>query len=208
MVIDYGSGNLKSVYNAIVNLGLCDKVLISRDARDLGDASHIILPGVGAFADCMDGLSKEENMIDELQKQVLVNKKPFLGICVGMQVMGDIGYEKGATNGLGFIAGEVRDIAHGEGFDEHKYKIPQIGWNNLQVKKSHFIFDGVEEDADVYFANSYRFIAQNKEDVLASVDYGCEVAAAIAKDNILGIQFHPEKSGEVGLKFLRNFILN
>lgn len=205
-IIDYGSGNLKSVYNAIATLNICKKITITDNIDEIAQASHIILPGVGAFADCMEGLKSRSGVIEQITKQAIEQKKPLLGICVGMQILADSGQENGFNLGLGFIAGEVQPIAESENFDK-SYKIPQIGWNNLEFKKKHAILEGVDENCDVYFANSYRFVAKDEKSVIASVNYGCEIGAIIAKENILGIQFHPEKSGEIGLKFLRNFIL-
>ena len=208
VIIDYGSGNLKSVYNAFDALGVCDSIVISNDLDELRSASHIILPGVGAFADCMGGITAKRGLLEEIRIQALELKKPFLGICAGMQVLADIGYEKGVTKGLGLIPGEVRNISDSENFDKNNYKIPQIGWNNLKILQNHPIVSGIGDKEDVYFANSYRFIVKEERSLLATVDYGCEVSAIIAKNNVLGMQFHPEKSGEVGLRFLRNFILN
>ncbi len=207
VIIDYGSGNLRSVHNAVASLGACDEILITSNLSDVRDASHVILPGVGAFANCMNGIKSENGLFEELSIRAFELKKPILGICAGMQILADVGYEKGVNEGLGFIPGQVRAIREAAGFDESKYKIPQIGWNGLNIKKDHFIFEGVKEGEDVYFANSYRFIVDDRQELLASVEYGGqEVAAIVEKENILGIQFHPEKSGEVGLKILRNFI--
>ncbi len=205
-IIDYGSGNLKSVYNAFVNLNIFKEVFVCQDRGDLDEASHIVLPGVGAFADCMEGLHKKVGLITELKNQILTAKKPFLGICVGMQVMADFGYENETSKGLGLISGQVESITKASDFDQNKYKIPQIGWNNLEKISEHQVLSGVQEGDDVYFANSYRFIVKNDNNVIAKVDYGCQVNAIIAQDNLLGIQFHPEKSGEVGLKILKNFV--
>ncbi len=208
MIIDYGPGNLRSVCNAISVLGICEEIVVSNNVKEMDSASHIILPGVGAFADCMNGIKAKEGLLEEIKKQALEIKKPFLGICAGMQILTDVGYEKGVTDGLGLIKGEVRPITEARDFDKNEYKIPQIGWNNLRILQGHSIFEDIGESEDVYFANSYRFVVDDRESLLSATDYGCEVAAIVAKDNILGIQFHPEKSGEVGLKFLRNFILN
>lgn len=204
-IIDYGSGNLRSVYNAIATLSICKKITITDNVDEIARASHLILPGVGAFADCMDGLKSRAGVIEEVTKQTIGRKKPLLGICVGMQVLADSGQENGLNKGLGLISGEIKSIAQSEGFDRG-YKIPQIGWNNLEFKKKHAILDGIVENCDVYFANSYRFVTKDEKSVIAAANYGCEISAIIAKENILGIQFHPEKSGEIGLKFLRNFI--
>lgn len=198
VIIDYGSGNLCSVVNAFEALGFGDKVLISKDFADLEAATHIILPGVGAFKDCMAGLRAENGMVEEIFRQVKEKKKPFLGICVGMQVLADIGCEDGKSAGLGLIEGEIKRI--------EAEKVPHMGWNDLILKQKCGILDGVKDGDHVYFANSYHFVCKDGENVAAVVDYGFEMNALLVKDNIFAIQFHPEKSGEVGLRILRNFL--
>lgn len=203
-IIDYGAGNLQSVYNALKSLGTNDEIIISSRPEEIRLASHLILPGVGAFADCMQGLKKIEGLSEMLHKQVMSEKKPLLGICVGMQVLASKGYENGECNGLGFIDGKVVKI---ETLPE--LKIPHMGWNQIIVRPeqaAHPILKGVKNGDHVYFANSYHFLCQNEGNVLAQVDYGIRINAVIAKKNIVGIQFHPEKSGEVGLLMLKNFL--
>lgn len=203
VIIDYGSGNLQSVYNAIesVKPDNC-QVKISNNSQDLKFATHIILPGVGAFGNCIAGLSAIDGMIEELKNQVLVNKKPFLGICVGMQLLADFGFEYGKHAGLGFIAGSVVEIDN----QESSLKVPHVGWNDIQIKKSHPILKEIKDGEDFYFVHSFYFAPQNKEDVIAIVSYGSELTAIIGKDNIVATQFHPEKSSNAGLKLLQNFI--
>jgi glutamine amidotransferase len=201
-IIDYGSGNLQSVLNALELVkNSSDLIQISSNPEDLKSSTHIILPGVGAFGECISSLKSISGMIEELQIQVLKNKKPFLGICVGMQLLADFGFEYGKNAGLGFVGGDVKRI---EGKSD--LKVPHVGWNNIKIKKSHPILDGILNGDHFYFVHSFHFILKNKDDVLATVDYGSELTALIAKENIIATQFHPEKSSDTGLKILKNFI--
>ena len=219
VIIDYGSGNLQSVFNALQSLNLGHEIIISDRPEVLKTATHLVLPGVGAFADCMQGLKAIEGLSEALHKQAMIEKKPLLGICVGMQVLASKGYENGETLGLGFIDGKVVKIevgvdsaaqAKGEVFSEEKMlKVPHMGWNELILRPeqvAHPILKGIKNGDHVYFANSYHFLCQNEGNVLAQVEYGTKLNAVIAKKNIVGIQFHPEKSGEVGLQILKNFL--
>ena len=202
VVIDYGSGNVESVVNALSLFSGSDKILVSKKPAEIRAANYLILPGVGAFADCMDGLKSVEGLLPELRKQVLIEKKPFLGICVGIQVLASIGRENGEHQGLGFINGKVEKISAAQGL-----KIPHMGWNEIALKATkHPALKGINNGDHFYFANSYHFTCQNENNVLAEVEYGSKINAVIAKENILGIQFHPEKSGEAGLKILQNFL--
>lgn len=203
VIIDYGSGNLQSVFNALelVKKPSC-QVIISNNPDDLKSATHIILPGVGAFSDCISGLKAIPKMVEELQMQVLKNKKPFLGICVGMQLLADFGFEHGKNSGLGFIAGNVVEIDN----QNKSLKVPHIGWNDIAIRKNHPILDGINDGEHFYFVHSFHFIPENQNDILAIVDYGTQITAILAKDNIIATQFHPEKSSSAGLKLLKNFI--
>lgn len=202
VIIDYGAGNVESVLNALSFVKNNENFLVSNKPSDIRAANHIILPGVGAFGDCMDGLKSVEGLLPEIRKQVLVEKKPFLGICVGMQVLSSIGYENGEHQGLGFINGKVEKITAQEGL-----KIPHMGWNEIMLKPTkHPALKDVKNGEHFYFANSYHFICQNENNVLAQVEYGSKLNAIVAKENILGIQFHPEKSGEAGFLILKNFL--
>ncbi len=201
VIIDYGSGNIKSVVNAIALLKGDNEIILSNKPTDVRAANYLILPGVSAFADCMQGLKAQEGLIEEIRNQVLKEKKPFLGVCVGMQVLASIGYENGEFQGLGFINGKVERIAA-----KDDLKIPHMGWNEVIVDSKHALFKDIKNNEHFYFANSYHFICQNKNNVLAYVEYGEKLSAVVAKDNILGVQFHPEKSGEAGLKLLQNFL--
>lgn len=202
VIIDYGAGNVESVVNALSAVNGSDEIVISNKISDIRSANHLVLPGVGAFADCMDGLKSVEGLLPEIRKQALIEKKPFLGICVGMQVLASIGHENGEHAGLGFINGKVERIPLLEGL-----KIPHMGWNEIIIKATkHAVLKDIKDGEHFYFANSYHFICQNENNVLAQVEYGSKLNAIIAKENILGIQFHPEKSGEAGLKLLKNFL--
>lgn len=201
IIIDYGSGNVESVANALALVKNDGEILISDNLSEIKSATHLILPGVGAFGDCIDGLKKISGLIEEIRKQVLTEKKPFLGICVGMQVLASFGHENGEHQGLGFINGHVEKIS-GENL-----KIPHMGWNNIALKPNkHAVLADINDGEHFYFANSFHFICQNENNVLAQVEYGEKLTAIVAKENIFGVQFHPEKSGEVGLKLLKNFL--
>jgi imidazole glycerol-phosphate synthase subunit HisH len=202
VIIDYGSGNLRSVAKAFEHASVED-VLVTNDPAELVSASHIVLPGVGAFADCKMGLQALPGMIEALNTQVIENKKPFLGICVGMQLMATLGREHGETAGFDWIAGEVVEIAPGDA----TLKIPHMGWNALNFDpKAHPVLNGFEAGIHAYFVHSYYFATANADNVLASVDYGGPVTAMIGRDNIIGTQFHPEKSQQFGLAFIENFL--
>jgi glutamine amidotransferase len=202
VIIDYGAGNVESVLNALSFVKNNENFLVSNKPSDIRAANHLILPGVGAFGDCIDGLKSVEGLLPEIRKQVLVEKKPFLGICVGMQVLASIGYENGEHQGLGFINGKVEKITAQENL-----KIPHMGWNEIMLKPTkHPTLKDVKNGEHFYFANSYHFSCQNENNVLAQVKYGSKLNAIVAKENILGIQFHPEKSGEAGLLILKNFL--
>jgi imidazole glycerol-phosphate synthase subunit HisH len=204
VIIDYGSGNLHSANKAFVkamgDAGLEGSVILSSNPKDLDDATHIILPGVGAFGDCIAGLRASKGMVEKLEQQVLGNKKPFLGICVGMQLLAEKGLEDGEHKGLGWIKGDVVKINKTQGF-----RIPQMGWNNLKISRKSKLLTGVADNADVYFVHSYHMKTDN-DNIVALADYGDEITAIVEKDNIYGVQFHPEKSQQNGLKIISNFL--
>lgn len=215
VIIDYGSGNLHSTLKAFekavatkdsgspstINHQPSTSIL-SNNAFDLQSATHIVLPGVGAFADCMNGLSKLPGMIAALENEVLKNKKPFLGICVGMQLLAEKGFENGEYKGLGWISGAVRMVKP----NDKSLKIPHMGWNDLNIKRAHPFVEGVKTGDHAYFTHSYQFECGDGNDVVASVDYGGDITAIIARDNIIGTQFHPEKSQNLGLRLISNFL--
>ncbi len=203
-IIDYGSGNLRSVAKAVEAVSSNkESIYIATKATDIADASHIILPGVGAFADCMSGLSSIPDMIDTLREQVLSRGKPFLGICVGMQMLADYGVEFGKHKGLGWIKGEIVKIEP----EDSNLKIPHMGWNELIITKDITLLRGIKSGEHVYFVHSYQMLTDT-DNIAAYTDYGSKICAAVAKDNIMGVQFHPEKSQSAGLKILGNFLSN
>ena len=206
VIIDYGSGNLRSAAKAFEraarDAGVAATVNVTANPGDVAAATHIVLPGQGAFADCMKGLSALPGMIDALTRAVIGEKKPFLGICVGLQLLAARGYEHGVHQGLGWIDGEVRRIEPGAAY----LKVPHMGWNDLDFRRSHPVFAGVATGAHVYFVHSYQFVPADPGAIVATADYGGPVVAAAARDNIAGTQFHPEKSQDTGLRIVANFL--
>ena len=203
IIIDYGSGNLKSVLNAFKTAG-SGGVIVSQDPRELSLSSHIILPGVGSFSDCMDGLVSLPGMIEALQAEVINNKKPFLGICVGMQLLASFGKENGTTAGLDWISGEVVKIKT----SDPALKIPHMGWNSISFNnKAHPICKKFISGTHAYFVHSYQFMPMNKDSILATTEYGENIIAVVGNDNIIGTQFHPEKSQKFGLDFIKEFLM-
>ncbi len=208
-IIDYGSGNLRSAEKAFQRAaregGAGAEVFLTADAEDVRAADRIVLPGVGAFADCKSGLEALPGMREALEEAVRRRGAPFLGICVGMQLLATRGLEHGETPGFDWISGEVRAIEPAD----PALKIPHMGWNTLEPLQSHPLFDGLPLGADglnAYFVHSYHFVPAEESDVLARTDYGGPVVAAVARDNLLGFQFHPEKSQKLGLALIANFL--
>jgi imidazole glycerol-phosphate synthase subunit HisH len=199
-LIDYGSGNLRSAEKALARAG--GDVAVTSDPAVVAKADRVVLPGVGAFADCMAGLRAIPGMVEALSEAVRNRGVPFLGICVGMQLTASVGREFGDHPGLGWIEGEVVRMAP----SDPTLKIPQIGWNELTFTRPHPVFAGIAADANVYFVHSYAMRPARAEDTLATTDYGGTFAAVVGRDNILGTQFHPEKSQAVGLALLCNFL--
>ncbi len=208
-VIDPGSGNLASVRRALERVareaGVAADIVVTTEADDLRDADRIILPGQGAFAACRRGLDALDGMVDALRDQVIGSGKPFLGICVGMQLMAERGLEHGTTPGLGWIAGEIAPM---DPRDEAgaPLPLPQMGWNGLHRAVPHPLLDGVAEGGHAYFVHSYALQGGDDDQILASAEYGGPVVAMVGRDNIAGTQFHAEKSGQVGLRILANFL--
>lgn len=206
-IIDYGSGNLRSAAKAFEwaasETGANGEILVTSQAADLDRASHIVLPGVGAFADCKAGLDAVPGMVEALERNVRDLGKPFLGICVGMQLMAERGLEHGTHSGLGWIRGEVRRLAP----SDKSLKIPHMGWNALTVTdRPNVMTGGLTTGADVYFVHSYHLVCAEPEDVVATVDYCETVTAVVGRDNMLGTQFHPEKSQGAGLGLIARFL--
>jgi len=206
-IIDYGSGNLRSVQKALeraaTEAGLKTDVAITSDAEVVAKAARIVLPGVGAFGDCMDGLSALDSMIEALNEAVLNQHTPFLGICVGMQLLASVGREHGDHKGLGWIPGEVvplqpTDIA---------LKIPHMGWNELIITQpEHPCMAGIATGDHAYFVHSYHFKPADEAAIVSGTEYGGKITAAVGTANIFGTQFHPEKSQATGLRILSNFL--
>ncbi|WP_294890297.1 imidazole glycerol phosphate synthase subunit HisH [Sulfurimonas sp. RIFCSPLOWO2_12_36_12] len=200
VIIDYNMGNLRSVQKAFEKVG-CDAV-ITNNHKIIKNASKVVLPGVGAFKDGMKNL-EELGLIDILNEEVLENKKPFLGICLGMQLIASKSYENGETDGLGWVDAEVVKFDFTD-YDK-KLKIPHVGWNNVSYKNNNLLFDGIANNSDFYFVHSYYF-KTNVDIVTSTTDYGFDFVSSVNKNNIYAFQFHPEKSQTAGLKLIENFV--
>ncbi len=205
-IIDYGSGNLRSAAKAferaVAESGRAMAVKVTADAADLAAASHIVLPGVGAFADCKAGLHAVPGMVDALTQAVRRQAKPLLGICVGMQLMASRGLEHGVHDGFDWIAGDVAPLTP----DDPALKIPHMGWNDLVESRGHPVLDGVRTGDHAYFVHSYALKPAVETELLMTCDYGGPVTAVVGRDNMIGTQFHPEKSQETGFKLITNFL--
>ncbi|BCH52797.1 imidazole glycerol phosphate synthase subunit HisH [Agrobacterium vitis] len=209
VIIDYGSGNLRSATKAferaVRESGLDAEIELTDKADRVATADRIVLPGVGAYADCKRGLDAVPGMHEALIEAVEVKARPFLGICVGMQLMSSRGLEKTVTEGLGWIAGDVVEMTP----SDPALKIPQIGWNTLTLARPHPLFDGIATGNDglhAYFVHSYHLAASNADEVIATTDYGGPMTAFVGRDNMAGAQFHPEKSQTLGLQLISNFL--
>lgn len=208
-IVDYGSGNLHSAAKAFERAareaGLSDTITVTSDPAVVEQADRIVLPGVGAFADCRRGLDAVPGMVEALNRVVREKGRPFLGICVGMQLMATRGLEHQISQGLDWIQGDVKAIVP----DDPSLKIPHMGWNTLQVRHAHPLLAGIETGPDglhAYFVHSYALSPADDHDVVATASYGGLVTAMVARDNIAGTQFHPEKSQALGLKLIANFL--
>jgi glutamine amidotransferase len=207
-VIDVGSGNLRSVEKAleraISDAGLNARVEVTSHADSIRQATHVVLPGVGAFADCMRGLVSIPGIVEALGEQVLRGGKPFLGICVGMQLMASVGREHGDCNGLNWIPGDVVRLQPSDA----GLKVPHMGWNELSLIRAHAVF-GSQDNASplhAYFVHSFHFVPKDENDIIAVTEHGGRVVAAVGRNNIIGTQFHPEKSQAFGLELLTRFV--
>ena len=211
-IIDYGSGNLRSVENAFKNSININKLKFSIEVTNkltsISKADHLVLPGVGSFPDCKKGLKDIEGLIDLLNNEVIYKKKKFLGICVGMQLMVDYSSEKKRTSGFGWLNGRFKKIKkNGLDYLGRNYKIPHIGWNNLQIEnQNHPIFENISEKEQYYFVHSFALESNSTNEILANTIYNQKIPAIIGKDNYIGVQFHPEKSGNSGQKFIYNWL--
>ena len=202
-IVDYNSGNISSVINSFKVVAK-DKVNIevTSDLNKIKSSDKIILPGQGSFKSCVDALNNINGLVDTLNEFAINNKKPLLGICVGLQMFADIGYEKTETKGLGWIPGNVSKINNKNG----KYKLPHIGWNQIKIVKDSKIFKDVKNNTHMYFVHSYEFIPKDKNVISATTDYSTKIVCSVEKENLFGTQFHPEKSDKIGLKIIKNFI--
>ena len=202
-IVDYNSGNISSVINSFKEVAK-DKVNIevTSDLNKIKLSDKVVLPGQGSFKSCVDALSCINGLIDTLYEFAINNKKPILGICVGLQMFADVGYEEIETKGLGWISGKVSKIDNQNG----KYKLPHIGWNQINILKDSKIFKDIENNSHMYFVHSYEFVPNDKSVVSATTNYSSDIVCSVEQENIFGTQFHPEKSDKIGLKIIDNFM--
>ena len=202
-IVDYNSGNISSVINSFEEVAK-DKVNIqvTSDLEKIKTSDKLVLPGQGSFKSCVDALNKIKGLTETLNEFAINDKKPLLGICVGLQMFADVGYEETKTNGLGWISGKVSKIDNQNG----KFKLPHIGWNQINIVKKSKIFLEIENNSHMYFVHSYEFIPNDKSVISATTDYSSNHVCAVEEENIFGTQFHPEKSDKTGLKIIDNFI--
>ena len=202
-IVDYNSGNISSVINSFKEVAK-DKVNIkvTADLKNIKYSDKVVLPGQGSFKSCIDALNNINGLVDTLNEFAIDNKKPLLGICVGLQMFADVGYEETETKGLGWISGKVSKINNENG----KYKLPHIGWNQINIVKDSKIYKDIENNSHMYFVHSYEFIPEDKNVISATTDYSSKIVCSIEKENIFGTQFHPEKSDKMGLRIVENFI--
>jgi len=205
-IVDYGTGNLNSVSKAVELAGLRINekvsVKISDKPKDILNSDKIILPGQGSYRQCVLAIKNINGLWEAINEFVLIKKKPIFGICVGMQIFSEEGFEEEKTKGFGWLNGAVKKII----LKDPELKLPHMGWNEIKILNKHHLFTGIEDLSDYYFAHSYYFDVKNKADVICSVKYEKDLVAAVLKDNIFGTQFHPEKSQENGIKLLSNFL--
>jgi len=202
-IVDYNSGNISSVINSFQQVAK-DKVNIkvTSDLNKIKLSDKLVLPGQGSFKSCIEALNDIEGLVEALNDFAVINKKPLIGICVGLQMFADVGYEEKQTKGLGWIPGKVSKIDNKNG----KYKLPHIGWNQIKIVKHSKIFENIENDSHMYFVHSYEFIPEDEDIISATTNYSSRIVCAVEKENIFGTQFHPEKSDKIGLKIIENFI--
>ena len=202
-IVDYNSGNISSVINSFKEVAK-DKVHIevTADLNKIKSSDKVVLPGQGSFKSCTDALNNISGLVETLNDFVLINKKPLFGICVGLQMLADVGYEETETKGLGWISGVVSKIDNQDG----KFKLPHIGWNQINILKDSKIFKDIENNSHMYFVHSYELVPNDKSVVSATTDYSTNIVCSVEKENIFGTQFHPEKSDKIGLKIIDNFI--
>ena len=203
-IVDYKSGNISSVINSFTKASNDNvKLEITSDLNYIKSSDKIVLPGQGSFKSCINALNSINGLTDTLNEVAINNKKPILGICVGLQMFADVGYEEDKTRGLGWIPGKVSKIDNQKG----KYKLPHIGWNQINILKKSKILENIENNSHMYFVHSYEFVPKNRDVISATTDYSSKIVCSIEKDNIFGTQFHPEKSDKLGLQIIKNFLL-
>ena len=202
-IVDYNSGNISSVINSFKEVAK-DKVTIevTSDLNKIKSSDKVVLPGQGSFKSCIDALNKIDGLVGTLNEFVINKKKPLLGICVGLQMFADIGYEETETKGLSWISGKVSKIDNQNG----KFKLPHIGWNQINIMKDSKIFKDIENNSHMYFVHSYEFVPEDKKVISATIDYSSNIVCAVEKENVFGTQFHPEKSDKIGLQVIKNFL--
>ena len=202
-IVDYNSGNISSVVNSFKEVAHNKvNIEVTSDLKKIKSSDKVILPGQGSFKSCVDALNNINGLAESLNEFVINNKKPLLGICVGLQMFADIGYEETETKGLGWISGKVSKIDNQNG----KYKLPHIGWNQINIIKESEIFKDIKNNSHMYFVHSYEFVPNDKNVISSTTDYSSSIVSSVEKENIFGTQFHPEKSDKIGLKIIDNFI--
>ena len=202
-IVDYKSGNISSVINSFKQVAKDEvKIEITSDLNKIKSSDKLILPGQGSFKSCLDSLNSINGLQDALKEFATINKKPLLGICVGLQMFSDVGYEESETKGLGWIPGKVTKIDN----QNDKFKLPHIGWNEIEIVKESKIFKDIQNKSHMYFVHSYEFVPEDKSVISATTDYSSKIVCCIEKDNLIGTQFHPEKSDKTGLKIIENFL--
>ena len=202
-IVDYNSGNISSVINSFKEVaGDRVKIEVTSDLNKIKSSDKVVLPGQGSFKSCVDALNKINGLVETLNDVAISEKKPLLGICVGLQMFADVGYEEIETKGLGWISGKVLKIDNHNG----KYKLPHIGWNQINILKESNIFKDIKNNSHMYFVHSYEFVPEDKNVVSAITEYSSNIVCSVEKENIFGTQFHPEKSDKTGLKIINNFI--
>ena len=202
-IVDYNSGNISSVVNSFKEVTKNKiNLKVTSDLQEIRSSDKIVLPGQGSFKRCVDALNAIDGLLETLNEFVINDKKPLLGICVGLQMLADVGYEETETKGLGWISGKVSKIDNQNG----KFKLPHIGWNQINIVKDSKIYKGIENNSHMYFVHSYEFLPNDKNVISATTDYSSNIVCSVEKENIFGTQFHPEKSDKIGLKIIDNFI--
>ncbi len=202
-IVDYQSGNISSVINSFTEVAKGKVNLeVTSEIKKIKSSDKIVLPGQGSFKSCVDSLNSIDGLVDTLKEFAITNKKPLLGICVGLQMFADIGYEEAETKGLGWIPGKVSKINNQNG----RFKLPHIGWNEIEILKESKLFMDIKNKSHMYFVHSYEFIPEDKSVILATTDYSSKIVCAVERNNLFGTQFHPEKSDKFGLKVINNFL--